>query len=103
MAPLMSRLIPEIYAKAGQSAAPLFLRYGTEYLDRMLERANLDAVATGRANYTRFTDKHLMNFWLIGIIHMVLPNACIVHTLRNPMDTLCVTCSRPRPHTPTTL
>ncbi len=49
----------------------------------MMERAHLED-----KRYTRFTDKHLMNFWLIGIIHMVLPNARIVHTLRNPMDTL---------------
>ena len=42
----------------------------------------------GSSEITRFTDKHLMNFWLIGIIHMVFPNARIVHTLRDPMDTL---------------
>eukprot|EP00750_Incisomonas_marina_P021925 INCI4796.2.p1 GENE.INCI4796.2~~INCI4796.2.p1 ORF type:complete len:558 (+),score=73.86 INCI4796.2:125-1798(+) len=88
-APLMSKLIPEIYAKAGQSASPLFRKYGAEYVQRMLERASVNGTDDeGSSEITRFTDKHLMNFWLIGIIHMVFPNARIVHTLRDPMDTL---------------
>jgi len=82
-APLMSQMIPEIYQRAGQSAGPLFQQYGGEYVTRMLERANLN-----NGTFTRFTDKHLMNFWLIGVLHMVLPNARIVHTIRDPMDTL---------------
>jgi hypothetical protein len=31
-------------------------------------------------------DKMLRNMWLVGYIHMLLPNACILHVARHPMD-----------------
>ena len=34
----------------------------------------------------RVTDKLLTNFFFAGLIHMMLPNAKIVHTKRNPID-----------------
>jgi hypothetical protein len=34
----------------------------------------------------RITDKRLDNFALIGFIHLVLPNARIIHTRRDPLD-----------------
>lgn len=37
--------------------------------------------------YTRITDKMPANFLFIGLIHMALPNAKIVHVMRNPVDT----------------
>lgn len=40
---------------------------------------------------THITDKMLHNFFLIGIIHALLPNAKIIHVQRNPMDT-CFSC-----------
>ncbi len=39
----------------------------------------------------RVTDKMLQNYYLAGLIHLALPNAKIIHTIRNPVDT-CVSC-----------
>jgi tetratricopeptide (TPR) repeat protein len=39
----------------------------------------------------RFTDKQLYNFAYAGLIHLALPNAHIIHTRRNPIDT-CLSC-----------
>ena len=39
----------------------------------------------------RFTDKVLANFVFAGLIHLALPNARIIHTMRDPIDT-CLSC-----------
>ncbi|MEJ2374859.1 MAG: sulfotransferase [Pseudolabrys sp.] len=39
----------------------------------------------------RVTDKLPSNFLYAGLIHLALPNAVIIHTMRNPVDT-CVSC-----------
>ena len=39
----------------------------------------------------RVTDKMPVNFRLLGLIHMVLPNARIIHARRDPVDT-CLSC-----------
>jgi tetratricopeptide (TPR) repeat protein len=66
----------------------------------------LDAAATRRigAHYVaelkrltpgvtqdRITDKMPSNFFFCGLIHLALPNAPIIHTVRDPVDT-CVSC-----------
>jgi tetratricopeptide (TPR) repeat protein len=35
----------------------------------------------------RITDKLLTNYFFVGLIHLLFPNARIVHTVRNPIDT----------------
>ncbi len=59
-----------------------FARLGRAYL------ARLPALPAGR---TRITDKMPDNFMLIGLIHLMLPQARIIHTMRDPVDT-CVSC-----------
>jgi len=39
----------------------------------------------------RITDKALSNFQFLGLIHLTLPDARIVHVMRDPMDT-CLSC-----------
>ena len=39
----------------------------------------------------RITDKMPSNFYFAGLIHLAMPNAKIIHTNRNPVDT-CVSC-----------
>jgi Sulfotransferase family len=39
----------------------------------------------------RVTDKMPSNYYLVGLIHLALPNAKIVHCMRDPIDT-CVSC-----------
>ena len=55
---------------------------GAGYVDRLRRRA-----PTAR----RITDKMPTNWWLTGLIHLALPNARIIHTRRDAVDT-CVSC-----------
>ena len=55
---------------------------GTRYL------AEIERLAPGA---THITDKMPMNFIYAGLIHLALPNAPIIHTVRDPIDT-CLSC-----------
>ncbi len=55
---------------------------GTRYL------ADLARLAPDAA---RITDKMPSNFQFAGLIHLALPNATIIHTVRDPLDT-CLSC-----------
>lgn len=57
-------------------------RIGEEYVRR------LQPYMKGK---TRVVDKLPSNFLKIGLIRMILPNAKIIHTMRDPVDT-CVSC-----------
>ena len=57
-------------------------RMGQAYL------ASLPTLADGK---TRITDKLPGNFFRVGLIRLILPNARIIHTVRDPVDT-CVSC-----------
>jgi Sulfotransferase family len=39
----------------------------------------------------RVTDKMPSNYYFAGLIHLALPNAKIIHTIRDPVDT-CISC-----------
>jgi tetratricopeptide (TPR) repeat protein len=41
--------------------------------------------------YALMTDKMPSNYYFIGLIHLALPNAKIIHVVRDPIDT-CVSC-----------
>jgi hypothetical protein len=55
----------------------------TSWPAQYLERLNSDAKFC--------TDKMPMNYLHVGLIHTLFPNATIIHTTRNPLDT-CVSC-----------
>lgn len=57
-------------------------RIGQAYL------ARLPALAAGKV---RIVDKSPGNFLSVGLIRLILPNARIIHTMRNPIDT-CASC-----------
>lgn len=57
-------------------------RLSTDYLARLTK---------GVADCVRITDKTLGNFGAVGLIHLALPNATIIHTRRDPIDT-CLSC-----------
>ncbi len=67
--------VPELEAEA-------LARLGQAYL------ARLPPLPAGR---TRITDKMPGNFLHIGLIRLILPNARILHTVRDPVDT-CLSC-----------
>ena len=50
--------------------------------------AQIPGLAAGQL---RVTDKMPTNFFFAGLIHLALPNARIIHTVRDPVDT-CVSC-----------
>jgi Sulfotransferase family len=55
---------------------------GTAYVEGLRRRA---------PSATRVTDKMPGNFLFLGLIHLALPNAHIIHVLRDPRDT-CLSC-----------
>ena len=58
---------------------------------RALGAAYVTAMRAAAPEVARITDKLPANFLLVGLIHLALPNARIIHTLRDPVDT-CVSC-----------
>jgi Flp pilus assembly protein TadD len=69
------RLIPALDTKA-------FAEIGTRYV------AAISDLAPGVAH---IVNKRPNNYFFIGLIHLTLPNAKIIHVFRNPFDT-CVSC-----------
>ena len=67
LANLTSAIIPQLAA---------------EYLSRLQQRA---------PGSRYITDKMPANFYAVGLIHLMLPHAKIIHVNRNPVDT-CVSC-----------
>jgi Flp pilus assembly protein TadD len=63
-------------------SAEHFRTLGALYLNRIAQRA---------PGATRITDKMTGNFLLAGLIHLALPNAKIIHAVRDAADT-CVSC-----------
>jgi hypothetical protein len=61
----------------GISAATL-TRMGEQYVAQLKERA---------PEAQHITDKMPANFLAVGLIHLMLPNAKIIHVRRNPIDT----------------
>lgn len=51
----------------------------------------LGALTEGRASAVRITDKLPFNFLSLGMIHLLFPNAKIIHCRREPIDT-CLSC-----------
>ncbi len=47
----------------------------------------LRALRGGEAGFTRATDKMPFNFFWLGLVHLLFPNAVILHCRRNPADT----------------
>jgi tetratricopeptide (TPR) repeat protein len=84
----VSGLAPEARAMLADPDAPTaasaqaFRDIGQAYA-RMLTLVAPDAA--------RVTDKALENFSELGLIHLALPNARIIHTRRDPVDT-CLSC-----------
>ena len=73
---------PRLAEGIGAMTAEQVRRIGAEYRDRLAAQA---------PTAQRITDKMLMNFLWIGLIHLALPNARIIHVRRDPADT-CLSC-----------
>jgi tetratricopeptide (TPR) repeat protein len=62
-----------------------------EFGDRCVTSLRTLAQAGEGARAERVTDKTLSNYYFAGLIHLALPNAKIIHTIRDPFDT-CISC-----------
>jgi tetratricopeptide (TPR) repeat protein len=58
---------------------------------RRLGRQYIDSVAALASGADRIVDKMLTNFSHVGLIHLALPNARIIHARRDPVDN-CLSC-----------
>lgn len=67
---------------AADMSGEQFRNLGARYLKELKQLAP-DAI--------RITDKMPANFLNAGLIHLALPNATIIHTMRDPIDT-CISC-----------
>ena len=47
----------------------------------------LTALSKGAGDSKRITDKLLTNYFFVGLIHLLYPNARFIHTVRDPVDT----------------
>lgn len=73
-------------------------KYGTFIISEMKTVAKLSMknynsssdgnTKTSKNSVKRILDKMLFNYRSIGFIHLVYPNAVILHTMRDPLDTL---------------
>lgn len=70
---------------AGVNLSTFYQRIGSAYLDALRE--------LGWDGKRRVIDKMLGNYINIGVIHLALPNAVVLHSMRDPMDT-CLSCFR---------
>lgn len=61
---------------------PTLTAWGAEYVAGLQQRA---------PGARRITDKMPANFLVVGLIHLMLPGAKIIHVNRNPVDT-CLSC-----------
>ena len=64
------------------SGAQHYRRMGEQYLQRLSAYSK---------TAERITNKMPSSFFYVGLIHLALPNARIIHTARNPVDT-CLSC-----------
>ncbi len=70
---------------AGMNLPTFYQRMGGAYLEALRE--------LGWDGKRRVIDKMLGNYINIGVIHLALPNAIILHSMRDPVDT-CLSCFR---------
>jgi tetratricopeptide (TPR) repeat protein len=75
---LSSRI--DIDALRAIAATPL-TSIGHDYLHR------IQAIVSNPQDYQRITDKYLFNFVHLGMIHLALPNARLIHIRRDPVET----------------
>jgi tetratricopeptide (TPR) repeat protein len=91
LAGMRDRLV-EAFADASDataSAKKVLRQYADEVNSKMIEQSLLNARnVTPVPAPKRIVDKMLFNYRNIGFIHLTYPKAIILHTVRDPMDTL---------------
>ena len=88
LARTVAELSPEARALLASPDAPL---EASAQVFREVGGAYSQTMALVAPDAARVTDKALENFRQLGLIHLALPNARIIHTRRDPIDT-CLSC-----------
>lgn len=81
--------IPNVNANEAMIAVPQAVLSAPAL--RQLAASYLDRIRSAAPTVDRIVDKMPANFALVGLIHLALPNARIIHALRDPIDT-CLSC-----------
>ena len=89
---LLDRAVVEVHSTMREVLAypEIALHMSDEHF-RELGRRYLAGIQQLAPAATRITDKMPSNFVFVGLIHLALPNATIIHTVRDPVDT-CISC-----------
>jgi tetratricopeptide (TPR) repeat protein len=64
---------------------------GSNYVAAVREIAIRRSGEAKVGRVARITDKMPSNYYLVGLIHLAMPNAKIIHSMRDPVDT-CISC-----------
>lgn len=83
--PFLPRLLPMMATEASPAVHSLIAGPPADVARRFVDYLGAGAEAT--ATHPRFTDKMPCNFQYAGLIHALLPNARIIHIMRDPVDT----------------
>jgi tetratricopeptide (TPR) repeat protein len=89
---LLDRAVADIHSAIEDAPAypELVLHMSNEHF-RKLGSHYLAGVQQLAPDASHVTDKMPANFVFTGLIHLALPNATIIHTVRDPVDT-CISC-----------
>lgn len=92
--PVLNTIAQTRTIRVGTDEAILYPDYVRHLGPLQLEQIGQDYLSRCRsfvASVDRLTDKMPTNFLYLGLIHLALPNARIIHTIRDPLDT-CLSC-----------
>jgi tetratricopeptide (TPR) repeat protein len=85
------RVVGEVSGVSAAAPFPQSVAALTAAQLRSIGDGYLASIRALAPNAARITDKMPGNFNYLGLIYLVLPNARIIHTLRDPMDS-CLSC-----------
>jgi tetratricopeptide (TPR) repeat protein len=81
----------DVIARANNWSYPEMVANMSAEQLRQLGRSYVDSIRACAPSAARIVDKLPGNFGSVGLIHLALPNARIIHTTRHPLDT-CLSC-----------
>ena len=86
----LDKAIANMTRNASQVSAELLTNLSDEQF-RQLAASYFAEIRQLAPQAQRIVDKMLSNYIRLGLIHIALPNAAIIHTVRDPLDT-CISC-----------
>ncbi len=87
----LHRIVASTAAAAKKGPYPSFVESAAAEDLAVIGRRYADAVHDLAPDAERIVDKMPANFFYLGLIHLALPNAKIIHMVRDPMDS-CLSC-----------